>query len=144
MLKDFRKWCHLLASLEANRYDQNVLDLNLILSGAAQRSEWQQPLLQLQASLFQRLEPDVVSGNSLLGTFAKSKRWELACSFFWLFFKQRQPNAISRTSLAAACEKAGKWTTALRGLCNPYEDVVACATAVSACGQGPAVSKLSA
>ena len=49
-----------------------------------------------RASLFLRLEPDVVSGNSLLGTFAKSKRWELACSFFCFFFKQRQPNAISR------------------------------------------------
>ena len=119
-------------------------------------------------------------------------------------------HSFKGTSLAAACEKAGKWTTALceaqrfypkrsrleaphgnikrhrwdmvimtkkhrdhfsfvscfrkalahrnpwlgaswtlffsprRGLCNPYEDVVACATAVSACGQGPAVSKLSA
>eukprot|EP00435_Cladocopium_sp_Y103_P018151 s526_g4.t1 len=136
MRKDVQKWHEALASLEASRcLKAKLLDFNVVLGGTARLSQWRQPLQLLQMSRLSRLRPDIVSCNSLLGTFAKTQRWDFALDFFFLLSaKNWCPNTISRSSLAA-CEKVGKWTTALWLLSKPT-DIVACTTAISACGQG--------
>eukprot|EP00438_Fugacium_kawagutii_P001154 Skav218145 [mRNA] locus=scaffold759:556089:574444:+ [translate_table: standard] len=109
-----------------------LLDLNVAL---ALDTEDSQKTAMSMMSL--RIQPDIVSCNSLLGTFAKTQRWLKACGFFSLLSaKNWQPNTISCSSAAAGCEKANQWTTALWFLSKPG-DIVACTTAINACGQGP-------
>eukprot|EP00913_Durusdinium_trenchii_P010973 g10299.t1 len=114
----------------ADRHRVQVIDQGL-LAGYEKRFQWQQAI---QAAFHQGIRLDVISYNSLTSACEKGQQWQAALALFsqmqqershvqrWslvicllsdMHHKLLQPNVITYSAAASACEKGHRWAEVL-------------------------------
>ncbi|CAE7378960.1 unnamed protein product, partial [Symbiodinium sp. CCMP2456] len=106
----------LLASSFEKKVEADLFCLNSALSTCEKARRLQAALMLLQSSVGAgsvRLEPDVISFNSVIRACADDGRWLLALGLFMTMRMWLEPNLVSYNSLIITCARRGRWSAAL-------------------------------
>ncbi|CAK9036848.1 unnamed protein product [Durusdinium trenchii] len=110
-----RQWAMALSYFEDMKFRKvSLTTANSVLSACEKAREWQHALCVFDGLPTLSLQPDTISMNLVIGSFAASRHWEDAFELFHCLCRLNEATHVSHTTVLSSCERAMRWEEALQ------------------------------